>query len=125
MSPARTSTPLVPRKTADLVERIDRQLRDDLAWTYSQPNGETLWRGVRRQAEELLDDLWRDGDLVGTTASEAYFVRCDETTMTRDDVEGGCLVLVVGIAVARPGVFEAIEIDRKVGPALRRSAVEE
>lgn len=124
MSSSRT-TPWAPPSAAGLVERVDRQLRDGLGWTYSQPNGETLWRAVSRQAAELLNRLWRDGDLVGAKASEAYFVRCDSTTMTQADVDGGRLVLVVGVATVRPGEFEAIEIERKVGQPLRRSPIEE
>ena len=35
---------------------------------------------------------------MGTTPSEAYFVRCDRTTMTQDDIDNGRLVCLIGIA---------------------------
>jgi Bacteriophage tail sheath protein len=125
MSVSRTTTPWTPPSAAGIVERIDRQLRDDLAWASSLPNGEVLWRAVRQEAEELLERLWRGGELVGSSPSEAYFVRCGQDTMSEDDIENGRLVLVVGVATARPAEFEPIEIDRKVGLPLRRSPIEE
>jgi phage tail sheath protein FI len=111
--------------TASRVDWIGRELRESLGWTASQPNGEALWRAVRQDATALLESLWRRGELVGATAGQAFFVRCDETTMTAADVARGHLVLRVGIATLRPAEFEPIQIDRQVGQPLRRSPTEE
>lgn len=111
--------------TSSLVDQISRDLRDSLGWTITQPNGEALWRAACRQAVDLLDGLWRKGTLVGETASEAFYVRCGPTTMTQDDVDRGRLVLLVGVATARPAEFHPIQIVRLVGQPLRRSRGEE
>jgi Bacteriophage tail sheath protein len=124
-APHMSPSPWPQVSASGLVDRIGRDLRESLAWTSAQPNGETLWRAVRVQAEALLTDLWREGTLVGTTAREAFFVRCDATTMSRADIDLGRLVLVVGVATVRPAEFEPIQVDRQVGPPLRRSRREE
>lgn len=110
--------------TASRVDWIGRELRESLSWTVSQPNGEALWRAVRQDAEAVLERLRRRGELVGASAGEAFFVRCDETTMTQADVARGHLVVRVGIATVRPAEFEPIQIDRQVGQPLRRSPSE-
>jgi phage tail sheath protein FI len=120
MTAVSTSVPRPHPSTASRVDQVGRDLRESLGWTASQPNGEALWRAVRQEAENLLVRLWRGGELVGTTASEAFFVRCDATTMTQADVDRGRLVLRVGIATVRPAEFEPIQIDRQVGEPLRR-----
>lgn len=118
-------TPTMPYPTSmGRIDQIDRELRQALGWTASQPNGEALWRAVRLEAEEVLSRLWRNGELTGTKASEAYFVRCDRMTMTEIDVEVGRLVLRVGVATVRPGDFAPIEISRKVGEPLRCASIE-
>lgn len=115
----------VHSSAGSLVDRIGRELRESLGWTRSQPNGEALWRLVRREAEELLHSYWRDGGLVGATESEAFFVRCGPTTMTREDIDRGRLVLLVGVAPVRPAEFEPIQVDRQVGRPLRHFRREE
>src|SRR5256885_8451213 len=40
----------------------------------------------------------RDGALQGATAEEAFFVKCDRTTMTQDDLDNGRLIAIVGVA---------------------------
>jgi phage tail sheath protein FI len=77
------------------------------------PNGEALWETVRRRVEgEVLLPLWRAGRLQGTTAEEAWFVRCDRTTMTQDDLHNGRLVVLVGFAAVKPAEFELLRVVR-------------
>ncbi|HXH98034.1 MAG TPA: hypothetical protein VNH40_12575 [Gaiellaceae bacterium] len=124
MSGSHTTTMPYPTSMGR-VDQIDRELREALGWTGSQPNGETLWRAVRLETEEVLDRLWRDGELVGAEPSEAFFVRCDRSTMTDTDVEVGRLVLRIGVATVRARDFAPIRIDRKVGQPLRCSPIGE
>jgi hypothetical protein len=50
------------------------------------------------------------GAFQGTTQQEAYFVRCDLTTMTQNDLDNGRLVCVVGVAPVRPAEFVIFQI---------------
>jgi phage tail sheath protein FI len=60
-----------------------------------------MWEKVRTEVEEFLTAIWRQGGLIGATAEEAFYVRCDESTMTQNDLENGRLVLEVGVAIDR------------------------
>jgi len=59
--------------------------------------------------------LWRDGRLQGTKAEEAYFVRCDRSTMTQADLDARRLVVLVGFASVRPAEFELLRFERATG----------
>ena len=38
------------------------------------------------------------GALLGTKPEEAFFVRCDRTTMTQNDLDNGRLICLIGVA---------------------------
>ena len=57
--------------------------------------------------------LWLNGQLAGVTQDEAFFVRCDRTTMTEDDIANGRLICLVGVAPLRPAEFVIIRIGQK------------
>lgn len=98
-----------------VVGRLRVQLRLALAWTVWQPNSAALWGAVRQQIEDIVFVCWRDGDLVGTTAEQAFFVRCDQTTMTQNDIDNGRLIAVVGVATVKPAEFMILRITQQVG----------
>jgi len=77
-----------------------------------EPNNERLWARVRGQVEDFLTTLWRDGRLVGTKPEHAFFVKCDQTTMTQDDIVNGRLVALIGIAPLRPAEFVIFRIGQ-------------
>jgi phage tail sheath protein FI len=49
---------------------------------------------------------------MGTKPEEAFFVKCDRTTMTQSDLDNGRLVCLVGIAPIRPAEFVIIRIGQ-------------
>ena len=63
-----------------------------------EPDGPELWAQVRRTVEDFLLGLWRQGHLRGDRPEEAFFVRCDATTMTQNDLDAGRLVAEIGLA---------------------------
>lgn len=81
-----------------------------LQWVVFEPNEEPTWLAVRRQVEGFLTRLWRTGALLGRRANEAFFVRCDRTTMTEGDVQNGRLVCEIGVAQFRPAEFVILRI---------------
>jgi phage tail sheath protein FI len=85
---------------------IDRGLQ----WAVFEPNAEPLWAEVRRTVGDFLRVRWRDGDLRGTRPEEAFFVRCDRTTMTQGDLDDGRLVCVIGVAPLKPAEFVIFRI---------------
>jgi phage tail sheath protein FI len=67
-------------------------------WVVFEPNGETLWKNVRETVSGFLYNEWRSGALLGSTPKEAYFVRCDRSTMTQNDFDNGRLICLIGAA---------------------------
>jgi phage tail sheath protein FI len=92
-------------------EHISREIAEITKWVISMPNDERTWSRVRETVSGYLDQLWRNGDLVGATTSEAYFVRCDSDTNTACDRKIGRLTILVGIATKKPTEFEMIQVN--------------
>ena len=89
---------------------IENSLYEGLEWVVFEPNDVPLWAKVRLSAENFLAGLWRRQALQGIKPSEAWYVRCDETTMTQDDIDSGRLVAEIGFAALRPAEFVVIRI---------------
>lgn len=93
---------------------LARSIESGTQWVVFEPNGPALWAAVQSTLEEFLDRQWRDGALVGSVPREAYFVRCDRTTMTQDDVDQGRLIALVGVAPVKPAEFVIFRIGQFV-----------
>ena len=91
-----------------LESSVDRGLQ----WVVFEPNDDKLWAQVRRVVEDFLLSQWRAGALTGSRPEEAFFVRCDGTTMTQTDLDSGRLVCFVGVAPVRPAEFVVFRIGQ-------------
>lgn len=81
-------------------------------WAVFEPNNETLWLRIRLTVESFLTELWRSGALMGTKPEEAFFVRCDRTTMTQSDLDNGRLICLIGVAPTKPAEFVIFRIGQ-------------
>jgi uncharacterized protein len=91
---------------------VERSIDQGTQWVAFEPNGETTWAHVRRLVTNFLLQLWRNGALVGTTADEAFFVKCDRTTMTQNDIDNGRLLCLIGMAPVKPAEFVSVRISQ-------------
>jgi len=89
---------------------IEHSLERGLQWVVFEPNAEPLWARVRRTISNFLTTVWRNGGLEGTKVEEAYFVKCDRTTMTQTDIDNGQLIVQVGVAPVKPAEFVIVRI---------------
>jgi phage tail sheath protein FI len=96
---------------------VEESIDEGTQWVVFEPNDEPLWARVRQSVTNFLTRVWRDGALQGATAEEAFFVKCDRTTMTQDDIDNGRLIMLVGIAAVKPAEFVIIRIGQKAGGA--------
>ena len=96
----------VRRYLAYLERSIDRGMQ----WTVFEPNAEGLWAMVQRNIEDFLLNEWRAGALVGNKPEMAFFVRCDRSTMSQNDLDNGRLICLIGVAPARPAEFVIVRI---------------
>ena len=81
-------------------------------WAVFEPNGEPLWSQVAGLVSNFLYAEWRKGALRGVKPEEAFFVRCDRSTMTQDDLDNGRLVIEIGVAAVRPAEFVVFRIGQ-------------
>src|SRR5579864_4874767 len=103
------------RYFAYLEHSIDRGTQ----WAVFEPNGPALWANVTRTIENFLLNEWTNGALLGTTPQTSYFVRCDRSTMTQNDLDNGRLVCLIGVAPLRPAEFVIFRIGQWTADAQR------
>ena len=82
------------------------------AWAVFEPNGPALWSRISQAVRDFLEVQWRDGALLGATRNEAFFVRCDRSTMIQNDLDNGRLICLVGVAIVRPAEFVIFRVGQ-------------
>lgn len=96
---------------------LEESIEESTQWVVFEPNDERLWARVRQTVSNFLTAQWENGALMGTTREEAFFVRCDRTTMTQDDIDNGRLIVEVGVAPVKPAEFVVFRIAQWTGGA--------
>lgn len=91
---------------------LERSIELGTQWVVFESNGHQLWANVRRTVEDFLFNEWKSGRLMGTKPEEAYFVRCDRSTMTQNDIDNGRLICLIGVAPLRPAEFVIFRIGQ-------------
>lgn len=94
---------------------VEESIEEGTQWVVFEPNDEKLWARVRATITQFLTRVWRDGALMGTKPEEAFFVKCDRTTMTQDDIDNGRLICIIGIAPVKPAEFVIFRIAQWAG----------
>ena len=98
---------------------LERSIDKGTQWAVFEPNGVQLWANVRRTIEDFLLNEWQNGALLGEKPEKAYFVKCDRSTMSQNDLDNGRLICLIGVAPLRPAEFVIFRIgqwtaDRKI-----------
>lgn len=96
---------------------IEESIDEGTQWVVFEPNNEVTWGRVVRSISGFLRTIWRAGGLFGSKPEEAFFVRCDRTTMDEDDIQNGRLVCQIGICPVRPAEFVIFRIGQKTADA--------
>ncbi|MCL4707563.1 phage tail sheath family protein [bacterium] len=94
---------------------LEESIDEGTQWVVFEPNNERLWARVRQTITQFLTTVWRDGALMGLTPDEAFFVKCDRTTMTQDDIDNGRLICIIGVAPVKPAEFVIFRITQFAG----------
>lgn len=81
-------------------------------WAVFENNNEALWANIRRTVEDFLFTEWRNGALMGTKPEQAFFVRCDRSTMTQNDRDNGRMICLIGVAVVKPAEYVIFRIGQ-------------
>ena len=94
---------------------LERSIEKGTQWVVFENNNERLWANVKRTIEDFLFNEWNNGSLMGAKPEEAYWVRCDRTTMTQNDIDNGRLVCLIGVSPNRPAEFVIFRIGQWTG----------
>lgn len=89
---------------------IEQSLSQGLQWVVFQNNTPALWSRAANAIASFLNNQWLQGSLHGSKKQEAYFVVCNNTTMSQNDLDNGRLVALVGFAPVSPAEFVIIQI---------------
>ncbi|XHH09599.1 MAG: phage tail sheath family protein [Candidatus Bathyarchaeia archaeon] len=99
------------------VQRLMIYLQQSIArgtqWAIFEPNNEKTWAKLKLASENLLYSSWQAGILMGAKPQEAYFVRCDSSTMTQNDIDNGRIILRVGVAPVKPAEFIIFNVNQQ------------
>jgi phage tail sheath protein FI len=98
---------------------LERSIDLGTQWAVFEPNGPDLWANLTRTVESFLLNEWVNGALLGEKPEKSYFVRCDRSTMTQNDLDNGRLVCLIGVAPLRPAEFVIFRIGQWTGDARR------
>ena len=86
-----------------------------IQWAVFEPNDEGLWSSLRLNINSFMMRLFRDGAFQGSSAKDAFFVKCDSNTTTQDDIDAGVVNILVGFAPLKPAEFVVVKISQKAG----------
>jgi len=91
---------------------LEHSIDKGTQWAVFEPNGDLLWSNVRSTISDFLLNEWQNGALLGDKPEKAYFVKCDRSTMTQNDLDNGRLVCLIGVAPLRPAEFVIFRIGQ-------------
>src|SRR6478752_10744999 len=94
---------------------IEESLFRGLTWVVFEPNDEPLWAQIRLNVGAFMNNLFRQGAFQGSSPRDAYFVRCDTTTTTQNDINLGIVNVVVGFAPLKPAEFVILKLQQIAG----------
>jgi phage tail sheath protein FI len=96
---------------------LEESLYRGTQWVVFEPNDEPLWAQIRLNVGAFMQTLFRQGAFQGSSAQQAYFVKCDSETTTATDQNNGIVNIVVGFAPLKPAEFVIIQIQQMAAQA--------
>lgn len=85
-----------------------------IQWAVFEPNDEPLWSSLRLNIRSFMLTQFRAGAFQGSTPDAAFFVTCDSSTTTQQDIDNGVVNILVGFAPLKPAEFVVLKLSQKV-----------
>jgi phage tail sheath protein FI len=85
-----------------------------IQWAVFEPNGEPLWASLRLNIRAFMLTQFRAGAFQGGKPDDAFFVKCDSSTTTQQDIDNGVVNILVGFAPLKPAEFVILKLSQKV-----------
>jgi uncharacterized protein len=96
---------------------IENSLYRGLRFAVFRSNAEPLWASIRLAAGAFMNGLMLQGAFASTTKREAYYVVCDSSTTTANDINLGIVNVLVGFAPNKPAEFVHLTVTQLAGQA--------
>lgn len=96
---------------------LKKELSDLTAFAVFENNDSRLWTQIRAALNSFLGSYWNQGGLRGTNPAQAFYVKCDNTNNTAQDILNGRVNIEVGVAIEYPAEFVVINIGQITGSA--------
>ena len=97
-------------RTIGLVMRAARCIGEEYVF---ESSGERLWQQLQSRLTDVLRAMHHAGALAGRGPGDAFQVRCDRSTMTRQDIDNGRVIVQVMIHPAAS--IETMRIQLVIG----------
>ena len=91
---------------------VEKTIQLGSQWAVFEPNDHRLWPRLRLNIWAFLSRVWASGALVGKTAEQAFYVKCDEETNPPEEVDAGYVNIEIGIAPVKPAEFVIFRISQ-------------
>jgi hypothetical protein len=85
-----------------------------IQWAVFEPNDEPLWASLRLNIRAFMLTQFRAGAFQGQKPDDAFFVKCDSSTTTQQDIDLGIVNILVGFAPLKPAEFVVLRLQQKV-----------
>jgi len=95
--PGESYRPAPVNRLTGVICRAARRMGESAVF---QNNGPALWGRVQGFLKNLMTRLWSLNALNGATVQQAFSVRCDQTTMTQNDLDNGRLIALISFTPA-------------------------
>lgn len=98
-----------------LFNYLEESILQGTQWVVFEPNDHMLWARIRRTVSDFLVNEWRKGALFGATPDEAFYVKCDDETNTRESIDAGQVICQIGVAPVKPAEFVVFRLAQYSG----------
>ena len=95
-----------------LMMMIEKAIETAIQWAVFEPNSTLTRAKLNLSLTSFLLSLWQRGALMGSSASSAFFVRCDDENNPQRQREQGRLLATIGVAPSRPFEFIILRVGR-------------
>ena len=106
----------VVKRLTMYIRRVVRQIGNTSVF---EPNSANLWNHIERSLSQIMATIYQKQVLKGKTQKEAFSVVCDNTTMTKTDMDNGRVITYIMFQPALPieKIVVSLAFDQK-GQAL-------
>jgi phage tail sheath protein FI len=93
---------------------LEQSIKKGTAWATFELNNEATWAKMKSTIENFLTQAWTDRMLLGAKKQEAFFVNCDRTTMTQNDIDNGRINVLIGVAPVKAAEFIIFRVNQTI-----------